>query len=107
MNVDFEKFGTWEQDKACYLMRVAKDLGMDLGGYGECSVNLNSGNTYIWLEDYPFTLYMPISCELEKADIWVLWTDPEDGEETEITLDEQSLDDLYKWVKGLEEEADE
>lgn len=107
MNVDFSKLGTWESDKALFLVNTAKKLGMDISGYGELAVNPNSGYTYIWLEDYPFTLYMPISCELTEEDVWVLWTSSEDGEETEDTLDtfmkaDNPLKSIYEWVKVCE-----
>ena len=108
MTVDFGKFCEWEQDKANYLVKIARQLGMDVSGYGMLDVNPNSGYTYLWLEDYPFTLYMPIGCELQESDVWVLRTNPEDGEEAEKTLDEfTGLDSIYEWVKTLEEDLDD
>lgn len=93
----------WEREKALYLVQAAEELGMNTEGYGELAVNPNSGYTYLWLEDYPFTLYLPIHCELEEKDVWVMWTDPEDGEEVETTLDKfADIDEIYEWVKGLE-----
>ena len=53
----------WERQKAVYLIGVAESLGMDLDSYGEVAVNKNSGYTYLWSEDYNFSLYMPINCE--------------------------------------------
>lgn len=107
MNIS-EKMGNWEMQKAGFLMTVAGQLGMDISGYGEIAVNQNSGYTYLWLEDYDFTLYMPINCELQKSDIWVLWTNPEDGEETEETLDEfNGLSDIEAWTQKLREESEE
>ena len=95
--------GEWEQEKAMYLIRCAHDLGMDTSTYGELAVNPNSGYTYLWLEDYPFTLHMPINCELKKEDVWAMWTNPDNGDEEEITLSDHSLNDLYEWVKDLEQ----
>ena len=93
MDLNFEKLCGWERTKAIYLVQVANDLDMDLTGYGEIGVNPNSGNTYLWLEDYSFTLYMHISCELVKSDIWAIWTDLDNGDETEISLN----DNIHHW----------
>jgi len=105
--VDFSnlnKMCSWERKKAIYLTEVAEKLDMDVEGYGELAVNPNSGYTYLWLEDYPFTLYMPIDCELNVDDVMVMWSSPEDGEEFEIELENKTQEDLFKWVKEREEE---
>ena len=98
-----ENMGSWELQKAGFLITEAGKLGMDLSGYGELAVNPNSGNTYLWLEDYPFTLYMPINCELQKTDITALWSNPEDGEEIEKELeDDTTLSELEAWCEKLQ-----
>lgn len=102
MNLNYDKMCKWELEKAVFLQKTAVDLGMDLTGYGEVATNPNSGYTYLWLEDYNFTLYMPISCELEKADIYALWTSPEDGEEIERSLEaDTTLNELESWAEEL------
>ena len=102
MNTNYDKMCKWELEKAIFLQKTAVDLGIDVSGYGEVSVNPNSGYTYLWLEDYNFTLYMSISCELIKTDIWALWTNPEDGEEIEIALKKNTtLNTLETWAEGL------
>ena len=89
----------WERQKALYLIDTAEKLGMNLERYGELAVNPNSGYTYLWLEDYNFCLYMPISCDLKRSDIYVLYTCPIDGEETEETLDYFSgLTGIENWI---------
>ena len=106
MNVNYDKMGKWELEKAIFLQSVAVKLGMDVSGYGEVSVNPNSGYTYIWLEDYPFSLYMPISCDLNIDDVYCLWSNPEDGEEIEKELTEETtLEDLYGFVSCCEANA--
>lgn len=85
------------------LLQKANNLGMDCTGYGELGYNDNSGNTYLRLEDYPFTLFISDFNE----GIYAMYTDFNDGEETEIELTNESLDDLYSWVKSLEEEEEE
>lgn len=93
----------WEQDKAIFLLKTARDLCMDISGFGEVAVNTNSGYTYLWIEDYNFSLYMPISCKLKKSDIVVLWTNSEDGEEREMDLKENtSLEDIENWTEEQE-----
>ena len=76
---------------------------MKLNGHGEIAVNQSSGYTYLWLEDYPFTLFMNISCELTEDDVYVLYSDSYNGDETEQYLSMfESLKDIYNWVKTLE-----
>ena len=100
--------GSWELAKACYLITTAKNLGMDLKGEGEIAVNPDSGNTYLWNEDYDFTLYMPISCELKEEDVWVLWTNLENGEEVEETLNEFfCLSAIEEWIEKLRKGVEE
>ena len=107
MTVDFSKFGDWNAKKAAYLLTVAHELGMKTGGYGELGLNQNSGNVYLWLEDYDFCIYMPISCKLEKAGVWVMWTNPNSGEEIEKTLDEfDGLQSIEDWARDLYEKAE-
>lgn len=93
-----------ELRKIALLMTKASDLGMNLSSYGEADVNNNSGYTYLWLEDYPFTLFIGLGSD----DIWALWSNPEDGEETVTNvIDEMTLDNLYDWVADLEQQVEE
>ena len=93
----------WERKKAIFLMGIAEDLGINCSGYGEIAVNSNSGYTYLWSEDYNFSLYMPISCDLKKSDIVALWTNSEDGEEREFNLKEDTiLEDIEAWAEEQE-----
>ena len=102
MHTNFETMTAWEIEKAAYLILAAKELGMRLDCYGEVSVNPNSGYTYIWLEDYEFSLYMPINCDLERKDIYVLYSDPINGEETEESLEQfESLKDINEFIKTI------
>lgn len=63
------------------LSRVAEKLGWDVSGYGCGSVNENSGNTYVWLEDYRVTPYIDLSGD-DKVNY--LFSCPECGEEWDI-----------------------
>ena len=63
----------WERDKALYLVKIAEELGYDTKD-AYIGVNNNSGYTYIWSEWERFTLYMPISCDLQKSDIGAILT---------------------------------
>lgn len=103
MTTNFENMCPWEIEKAAYLILKAKQLGMDLNSYGELSVNKNSGYTYLWLEDYPFSLFMPINCDLIEEDIYVNYFDSETGQETEESLANFSdIDEIHNWVSQLE-----
>ena len=90
----------WERQKAIFLMSEAEKLGYSLKDYGEVAVNSNSGYTYIWSENYNFSLYMPINCELKKSDIVALWTNSDNGEEIEFNLNEDTtLKDIEDWAE--------
>lgn len=102
MHTNFETMTAWEIEKAAYLILTARELGMRLDSYGEVSVNPNSGYTYIWLEDYEFSLYMPINCDLKRKDIYVLYSDPINGEETEESLEQfESLKDINEFIRTI------
>lgn len=108
MNFNVENFNEWELEKAVFLMSTARKWEIKLSGYGECAVNPNSGYTYLWLEDYAFTLYMPISCEIIEDDIFVMWTDPQDGQETEQSLtDFTDLKDINQWCENLRNQSEQ
>jgi hypothetical protein len=93
----------WERKKAVFLMGIAEDLGISTSSYGEVAVNPNSGYTYLWSEDYNFSLYMPINCELKKSDVVALWTNSENGEEHEFNLKEDTtLKDIEDWAESQE-----
>jgi hypothetical protein len=77
---------------------------MDTSKYGEVAVNQNSGYTYLWLEDYNFSLYMPINCELVKTDITALWSCSDCGQEEEFSLNDSStLQDIENEIKEIED----
>jgi len=107
MQINYESFGVWEQEKAVYLQSTALELGMDLDGHGDIGVNRSSGYTYLWMEDYSFVLYMPIYCELQSSDVWVMYMDSETGEEFEDTLDSigDTVHALAAWVDKIIEEV--
>ena len=95
----------WERKKAVFLMNVAEELGINTNSYGEVAVNPNSGYTYIWSEDYNFSLYMPINCELVKSDVIALWSCPECGTEEETDLKESDyLTDIKERINDIEKE---
>jgi len=85
------------------LLVKASELGMDCSQYGIANVNQNSGYTYLWLEDYNFTLYI----DLHDDTIYALWTDSNDGNEIKIDISDMSLDDIDEWVENCEKSANE
>lgn len=88
-------------------MQIADAIGMDYAdSYGCIAVNNTSGNTYLWCEDYCFCLYMPISCTLSAEHVYILWTNPETGEETEQQLSKfmdsvNTLEVIQEWTEQL------
>ena len=94
---ELKNMGEWEQRKALYLMEIALDLNIELDEMVEIGVNQNSGYTYLFSYDVPFTLYMPIYCELTKDDVWIMTTDNMTGEEYERTLGDATFEELEIW----------
>jgi hypothetical protein len=89
--------------KIAKILTKASDLGMDLSGYGEASENNSSGHVYLWLEDYPFTLFISLGSD----EIQALWTSPNDGEEVQIPVCDQTLAELEQWTWNLDKQAEE
>lgn len=85
------------------LITKAAELGMQLDGHGFADENKNFGNVYLWLEDYPFTLYI----DLGSDNIHALWSNPSDGEEN-IALDisKMNLSQLEDWAYTLYDRAE-
>lgn len=84
--------------KVALLITKAADMEMVLSGYGQAAENPHSGNVYLWLEDYPFTLFIGPS---GNDRIHALWSDPETGEEHEIDAHDASLFYLESWCEDL------
>lgn len=63
------------------LTRISEVLGWDLSGYGQADVNQSSGNTYVWLEDYPVTPYIGLGSDDE---VCYLFSCPNCGEEWDV-----------------------
>ena len=88
-----------EARKMALLIMKAADIEMSLSGYGECAVNPNSGNVYLWSENYPFSLYIAPSY---GDRIHACWANPETGDEEFIDAHGMALDDLEEWAAALE-----
>ena len=89
-----------ELRKAALLITKAADLEMDVGGYGETAVNNSNGNVYLWLEDYPFSLFIPLG---GSDRIHACWSDPYFGDEETIDAHDLTLHDLEAWAEALTE----
>ena len=87
--------------KTALLITKASDLGMNISGYGEIGENPNSGNVYLWLEDYPFCLYIGLGSDT----IYANWNNPNNGEEEDIDIEAMPLFDIESWAYKLENEA--
>jgi hypothetical protein len=83
--------------KVALLITKASDLGMDISGYGQAGENQNSGNVYLWLEDYPFTLYIGLGSDT----IYANWSNPIDGSEEDIDIEAMPLFDIEAWANDL------
>jgi len=100
---NLSKLNNWERQKAIYLLHSAEQFGLKTSEHTQLGVNPHSGNTWVWDEFWSVCLYMPINCDLQQSDVWVCWTNPEDGEEHEEILSSfGDMDELEYWVAQLE-----
>lgn len=83
--------------KAALLITKASDLGMNISHFGEIGENQGSGNVYLWLEDYPFTLYIGLGDDT----IYANWSNPNNGEEEDIDIEAMPLFDIEAWAIDL------
>ena len=98
MEINTKTATTNEIRKMGVLIIAATELGMDVSGYGYADVNLTSGNTFLYLEDYPFTLYIPPCGEDE---IYAMWTSGWTGEEETLNINGETLSSLHQWCNEL------
>lgn len=96
------KLGANAIRKIALLITHASDIGMDVSGYGMADENPNSGNVYLWLEEYSFTLFITLGDDA----IWASWTDSNDGEEHETEAAGKTLAELESWASELANEKD-
>jgi hypothetical protein len=92
-----------ELRKAALLITEASRLGMDVSGYGQLDVNMSNGNVYLWLEDYPFSLYIDLGSDKVQA----CWTEYESGGEEFTDVNGQSLYELEQWCATNERNYEE
>ena len=90
--------------KTALLITKASELGMDISGYGYADENPNSGAVYLWLEDYPFTLFIDLSGDDE---VKAQWVDPSSNDEEIISAEGESLYALTEWADDLFTKAEQ
>lgn len=83
--------------KVALLILKASELGMDVSGYGFADENTSSGNVYLWLENYSFTLYIGLGSDT----IYASWSSFLDGREEETETEGKILEDLWAWSNAL------
>lgn len=96
------KLQGWDLDKALYLIKVANQINMELSEHTIVDVNNTSGYVYLFDNNYYFSLYMPINCDLIKNDVYASYTDSDNGVEHEIDL--SSITDCSQidfWIDEL------
>ena len=103
MEIKNENMCNNEVRKAGLLLVAASELGMNVSGYGELAVNYNSGNVYLWLEDYSFSLYIGLNPDR----IIACWSSSEDGREEFYFLEDCTpLSTLEDWAAFCQREDD-
>ena len=107
MEINTKRLCSNEVRKVALLITKASDLGMDISGYGFADVNPHSGNVYLWLEDYPFALYIAPCNKEDYIHIYANWINPYDGEEHDMIVSRSTdLNKLHTWCARLQDEAE-
>lgn len=89
--------------KVALLITKAADIGMDLSSYGMAGENGHTGNVYLWLEDYNFSLYIGLGgSDRVKA----CWMNQYNGDEEITDAHDMTLHNLEQWAEELTEAAD-
>lgn len=101
MEIKLNNVSTKQFKNAGRLLVKAAELGMDVTGYGFIDYNSSHGNTFLWLENYGFSLYIS---DFEPK-IKALYSCGYDGEETERNVG-NSLDKLEAWALRLSDKSE-
>lgn len=56
----FEAFEGADLDRLIACLKAVKDAGLNVDKYCQAGINQNSGNVYIWSEDWPGCVYCSI-----------------------------------------------
>lgn len=98
MEIKMTNFNKNDVAKLATLLTVVSDLEMDVTGYGEIAKNENSGNVYVWAEDYMFTTFVGYNHKASFA-----WTCSNCGEEFFLEYTEgMTIADIENWCASLE-----
>lgn len=96
MKIDTEKMCNNEIRKIGLIIEKLNKIGWDVSGHGEAGVNPNSGNVYIWLDDYPVVPYI----SLGDDEVCFSFSCLNCGEEWDISEDDVKAE---KYPKKCEE----
>jgi hypothetical protein len=98
MQFNTDKMCANEIRKGALLITKASDIDMDMGCYGEVAVNPHSGNVYLWLEEYPFSLFIGLG---GSDRIMACWNSGYTDKEEIIDAHDATLHDLETWAENL------
>ena len=81
MEITTKEMCSNEIRKIGIIISKLSELGWQVDGYGQGAVNQSSGNTYVWLQDYPVTPYIG----LNDDEVCFLFSCPNCGEEWDVS----------------------
>ena len=61
----FEKFEGADLDRLIECLKAIKDAGLKVDKYCQAGVNQNSGNVWVWSEDWPGCVYCSIGFDVQ------------------------------------------
>ena len=95
--MELEKINTFSKKQLLHtadLIKEAVRLDWDLTGYGSIGYNTIHGNTYIWSENEPYSLFISY---FNEPKIQACWSNPENGNEIFINTENMNAHELDHW----------
>lgn len=94
-----------ELDKMLVMIRKFKKLGYDVSKL-ECGVNESYGNVWVSTEDYDVTMFIKPSGSANVPSIYLNYSCPIDGEETQIKVKNLNRDKIESWYERQAKKSD-
>ena len=98
----FEQFEGADLDRLVACLQAIKDAGMRVDRHTQAGVNQNSGNVWVWSEDWPGCVYCSIG-----FDVAWCYSCPECGEEHDFDTFEEMEEYASRYESSCESCATE
>lgn len=98
----FEQFQGADLDRLAECLKAIKEAGLSVDKYCQAGVNQNSGNVWVWSEDWAGCVYCSIGFDVQWS-----YSCPECGEEHDFDSYDDMAHYAAKWVGQCENCSDD